>query len=41
MDLGGIHYLEVEVHMDLEDVTESSVMWLGASLGALQEVVDH
>jgi hypothetical protein len=31
MDLGGIHYLEVEVHMDLEDVTESSVMWLGAS----------
>lgn len=30
MDLG-IHYLEVEVHMDLEDVTESSVMLLGAS----------
>ena len=30
MDLG-IHYLEVEVHMDLVDVTESSVMLLGAS----------
>ena len=31
MDLLGIHYSEVEVHMDLEDVTESSVMLLGAS----------